>query len=58
MDQPEEPRVSEFELGLFNRLSAFEQFQVMVLLEAGISGSVRDALIEMREYQERRKVAD
>jgi len=26
---------------------------VLTLLEAGISGSVRDALIEVREYQER-----
>jgi predicted MarR family transcription regulator len=50
----EEPRVSEFERALFDRLSAFEKFQVLTLLEAGISESVRDALVEVREYQERR----
>jgi hypothetical protein len=50
----QEPRISEFERELFARLSLLEQFQVLTLLESGIAGSVREALAEVREYQEQR----
>jgi hypothetical protein len=48
-----ERSLSEFERAMFARLSAFEQFQVLTLLDAGIAGDVRDALREVREFEER-----
>jgi hypothetical protein len=51
LEPPAELSLSEFERKLFDRLSPFEQFQVLVLVESGIADSVRDALREVREYQ-------